>query len=289
MNKKKLNIAFVKSSFASKNYILLENEYINNSTKMNYICPDGHEHSITWGNWIHGVGCPYCAKCAIYTYDNILSAFEKENYILLSKEYINNMSYLYYTCPKGHNGNTKWHAWNILGQRCKMCYNDSKRIDFELIKNSFMVAGYLLLSDKYVDSNALLDYECSLGHIHKITRGHWSQGVRCPTCHNLSRFGSGHPNWQGGISYEPYCPIWKDKEYKHDIRERDGNRCLNPYCDSKKSNDLVIHHIDYNKKNCGPNNLITVCRSCNFKANIDREWHTAWYNAIIYNRYKRSK
>ncbi len=76
-----------------------------------------------------------------------------------------------------------------------------------------------------------------------------------------------------------------DKEYKEDIKLRDGDKCLNPYCDSKNPDDLTVHHIDYNKKNCGPNNLITVCRSCNAKANIDRDWHTAWYQAILYKRY----
>ncbi len=48
---------------------------------------------------------------------------------------------------------------------------------------------------------------------------------------------------------------------------------------------LVIQHIDYNKKNCKLSNLITVCSSCNGKANGNREWHTAWYKAIIHRRY----
>ena len=90
--------------------------------------------------------------------------------------------------------------------------------------------------------------------------------------------------WKGGISKEPYCNDWT-KEYKEFIKNRDGNRCLNPYCNSKNPADLTIHHIDYNKKNCKPNNLITVCRSCNSRANTDREWHKAWYQAVLKMRY----
>lgn len=289
MNKTKLDIKFVKRSFESKGFTILTDKYVNNSTKMDYVCPSGHKHGMSWSSWLQGVGCPHCSKTAKYTYEHILFKFEKENYKLVSKEYKNSSTKLHYVCPVGHEGDVRWHAWNILGQRCKKCYNDSRKIDFTLIKNSFTSVGYTLLSKEYIDANTLLDYKCPSNHIHRITWGHWSCGVRCPTCHSISRFGAGHPNWQGGISYEPYCQIWKDKEYKEDIKIRDGYKCLNPCCDSKNPNNLVIHHIDYDKKNCSPDNLITVCRACNFIANYNREWYVAWYQIILYNKYKRNK
>ncbi len=96
--------------------------------------------------------------------------------------------------------------------------------------------------------------------------------------------GDGNPNWCGGISHEPYCKQWSDKDYKDSIKKRDGYKCLNPEC-NKTTERLCIHHINYIKKNCHPLNLITVCISCNSKANIDREWHESWYKAIIKNRY----
>jgi len=94
-------------------------------------------------------------------------------------------------------------------------------------------------------------------------------------------------NWKGEISSQGYCSSWLDKEFKQDIKDRDGNKCLNPICESKNPNDLVGHHIDYDKQNCNPINIITVCRSCNLKANYERDWHQSWYEAIIYNRYIR--
>jgi len=91
--------------------------------------------------------------------------------------------------------------------------------------------------------------------------------------------GTGNPNWKGGISYEEYCPVWKDKEYKDEIKERDGYTCQNPLCWGK-SKKLCIHHIDYNKKNCGPNNLITLCFSCNARANFKRKTWKVLYEKI---------
>ena len=97
--------------------------------------------------------------------------------------------------------------------------------------------------------------------------------------------GINHPSWRGGVSFEPYCEQWSDKDYKESIKERDGHKCLNPEC-NKTTNKLCIHHINYNKKDCHPLNLITICFSCNAKANFNRKWHKSWYQAIIERRYK---
>jgi hypothetical protein len=93
-----------------------------------------------------------------------------------------------------------------------------------------------------------------------------------------------NPNWQGGISCEPYCTQWTDKEYKNWLKyERDAGRCQNPQC-SRNFNRIVLHHINYNKKDCRPVNLITLCNACNSKANFNREWHEAYYNMLMIKR-----
>jgi len=116
------------------------------------------------------------------------------------------------------------------------------------------------------------------------------------TKQKLSKFRMGkfvaenNPNWKGGISCEPYCDVWLDEEYKQSIRDRDNNTCQNPdcwhNCDDKP---LHIHHIDYIKKNCVPRNLITLCNSCNTRANFNREEWTMFYQEIIERKYKLRK
>jgi len=71
--------------------------------------------------------------------------------------------------------------------------------------------------------------------------------------------GSNSYLWRGGSSFEPYSPEFDDN-LKESIRERDGNVCA--VCG--KPGDHV-HHIDYDKKNSSPNNLITLCASCHGK------------------------
>ena len=341
--RRKLTIDFIRSEFEKEGHQLLTTEYINKQ-KLNYICPDGHKHSISWNNWWKGQRCPYCAGNAKYSINFIRSEFAKEGYKLLTTEYKNSKQTLYYVCPNGHYSSTRWNSWQ-QGYRCFDCYCDVIKPTIDFIKSEFAKEGYQLLTTKYKNNrqklnyicpnghqhsitwhhwhisknrcphcagvvsptiefikkqfekedctlldteykNAFqkLDYICSNGHHHSITWSDWQQGHRCGICADINNSGSGNPNWKGGISSEPYCPIWSDKEYKSDIKLRDGNQCLNPYC-LGIGNKLHIHHIDYDKKNCAPQNLITVCNSCNFRANTDREWHTEWYRTILNKRY----
>ncbi len=273
----------IKLSFEQEDYILLSKEYINSKTKLDYRCSKGHEHSMIWYAWQQGQRCPTCAGVTKPTLEQIRNLFEQEGYILLSDNYINNKDKLDYRCPNGHEHRTILNGWKS-GKRCPTCAGVTKPT-LAQVKYSFAKEGYVLLSNDYINNKIKLDYRCPKGHEHSIGWSNWNNGHRCITCCTLNRFGSNHPNWKGGISCNPYCQIWKDKEYKQDIRNRDSNRCLNPYC-SKNNSRLTIHHIDYNKKNCHPSNLITVCNSCNSRANTDRDWHTAWYQALMYMRYK---
>ncbi|MBA7652784.1 hypothetical protein ES703_60623 [subsurface metagenome] len=71
-----------------------------------------------------------------------------------------------------------------------------------------------------------------------------------------------NPNWQGGISFEPYDPAFNDI-LKEIIRERDGYICqLCGNLETENGRKLDIHHIDGDKKNSDPINLISLCPHC---------------------------
>ena len=103
---------------------------------------------------------------------------------------------------------------------------------------------------------------------------------------SISSSGDKHPNWQGGISYIAYCPEFCITEYKQEIFERDNNRCQNPLCWGTCMK-ICRHHINYDKKDCRPDNLITVCISCNSRANYNREFWQEHYESIMKNKTKR--
>lgn len=105
-------------------------------------------------------------------------------------------------------------------------------------------------------------------------------GESNPNYGNTAMFGESNPNWKGGISLEPYCDAWKDLEYKEGIKARDGYECKNPECNGS-CDSLVVHHVDYEKKNCHPGNLLTLCISCNARANFNREYWQELFTGIL--------
>ncbi len=101
-----------------------------------------------------------------------------------------------------------------------------------------------------------------------------------------NRKGNKNPNWNDGSSFEPYAPEF-NKEKKQQILERDNYICQNPQCNLEENMDLHIHHIDYDKKNNNPENLITLCSSCHTKTNgkKKRQYYTEYYQNIIKELY----
>lgn len=95
------------------------------------------------------------------------------------------------------------------------------------------------------------------------------------------RTGPLNPAWNGGTSFEPYCYKFNN-ELKERIRERDNRTCQN--CGTKENGrKLTCHHIHYDKENCYPD-LITLCHSCNSKANGNRDYWEKYYMAILKTR-----
>lgn len=80
--------------------------------------------------------------------------------------------------------------------------------------------------------------------------------------------GENAPNWKGGISFEPYCPMFNNK-IKEAIRNKWNRSCA--HCGKSEILNgarLTVHHVDSDKM-AGCNGkkwkLIALCRSCHHK------------------------
>ena len=141
--------------------------------------------------------------------------------------------------------------------------------------------------------------ECGCGQKIVIKEWHRRYGIpRFITGHNSktkenkkiksearsAELGEKNNNWQGGITLEPY-PITFDNQLKDKIRARDNficQKCGVPELECDKR--LAIHHIDYDKKNCEDDNLISLCNSCNPKVNANREYWTNYFQQKLQRR-----
>lgn len=92
--------------------------------------------------------------------------------------------------------------------------------------------------------------------------------------------GKGHLShlWKGGISFEPYSVDWT-KTLRRSIRERDNYVCQ--LCGKLQGDRAFgIHHINYDKKDSSPDNLITLCHRCHSKTNFNRKYWTKYLRTI---------
>lgn len=99
-----------------------------------------------------------------------------------------------------------------------------------------------------------------------------------------SRRGEKHFNWQGGKTFGDYSFNWTDT-LRESIRQRDNHVCQ--LCGIHEDEldgfymKLDIHHIDYIKNNCNPNNLISLCRSCHVKTNYNRDYWVQYFKGAL--------
>ncbi len=104
------------------------------------------------------------------------------------------------------------------------------------------------------------------------------KGRKMPPEVGERRRGSNNSNWRGGKSFEPY-PIGWTRTFKEQIRRRDNYTCQIcevPEAECEKRHH--VHHIDYDKKNIKPENLITLCNSCHTKTNFHRNCWEKYFN-----------
>jgi hypothetical protein len=109
----------------------------------------------------------------------------------------------------------------------------------------------------------------------------WNKGKKYSSPkQSIAMSGSGNSNWKGGISYAPYPQDWCD-DLREAIRKRDGYICQE--CGLHQDElggfhkQLDVHHIDYDKDNLNPINLISLCKSCHAKTNFNREYFKEKY------------
>ena len=96
------------------------------------------------------------------------------------------------------------------------------------------------------------------------------------------RRGERHPRWNGGISFEPYCPKF-NREFKERVRSFFGYRCAE--CGEPQNGyKLHVHHVNFNKMSCCDNTpplFVPLCRSCHARTQKDREYWEEHFTRMI--------
>ncbi|MFH1127641.1 MAG: zinc-ribbon domain-containing protein, partial [archaeon] len=129
----------------SRNGLCLSESYINQKTKLKWMCERGHKWNATpdgiknGGNW-----CPICSKNIKGTIEEMRDIARSRGGLCLSYRYINNRRNLTWRCAKGHEWNAKPDNIKHAKSWCPYCYGRiARKIDtfkkFSKKRNSVLV------------------------------------------------------------------------------------------------------------------------------------------------------
>lgn len=113
-------------------------------------------------------------------------------------------------------------------------------------------------------------------HKRNIGKASIRLGLKPPT-----KYGEKNHFWRGGVSFEVYGVDWTE-DLRESIRKRDSYVCQ--ICGIHQDElggyqrKLDVHHIDYDKRNLNPINLIILCRHCHNKTNFNRKYWIKYFN-----------
>ncbi len=194
------------------------------------------------GNWVDGKwGKEY--KCIEYRCNNLVCSITH----FKGQGRCSKCRSLYDNPFKGKKHTTK----------TKKRISKTKRKYYEIYKSPNYKDGRCSKNHYCIDCEKEIHYKTAL----------YGEG-RCNSCSNKGEL---HSRWIKDRTKILY-PLGWNKTFKEQIRFRDKYKCQLCKCHEVECNrKLHVHHIDYDKNNLVPINLISLCNSCHMKTNADRE------------------
>ena len=93
-----------------------------------------------------------------------------------------------------------------------------------------------------------------------------------------------NPQWQGGKSFEPYCPLWNE-DLRRRIRAFFDYKCVTcGKTTDENKRKLSCHHISYDKQICcngNPVRFAALCTKCHCESGMDRNRWESMLHRII--------
>ncbi len=94
-----------------------------------------------------------------------------------------------------------------------------------------------------------------------------------------TRRGSNNPAWRGGVKQVDYPSDFTDR-LRDEVKARHNNLCV--LCETESPLPLHVHHIDWNKLNSDPFNLVPLCHRCHGR--VHRVRTAAFYKLMLSHR-----
>jgi DNA-directed RNA polymerase subunit RPC12/RpoP len=164
--------------------------------------------------------------------------------------------------------------------RCKSCAHKGD-LNYKFKKDK--IINKCIDCDKEIDYTAIRCKKCAKqGKLHPMF------GKERPD--SRQRMLGNKLGYINGKGYEPYTKEFSES-LKELIRKRDNYICQGEDCSMTEEEHIIvygrvleIHHIDHNKQNCNEDNLVTLCKQCNIRANKNINYWQDFYKNKVTNK-----
>lgn len=157
----KHKIESVKEVIERSGYKLVSYDYVNSLSKLDTICPNGHNYSVRFSDFKTGYRCAECANLKPYGLEKAREEFKKHGYDLEDKEWNGYSAISNTVCDKGHKYRVSLAHFKSHGSRCLTCNNTgTSKAEIELsdwVKTYFPLAKKIKLENGKVRSFSELD------------------------------------------------------------------------------------------------------------------------------------
>lgn len=262
-NKRTTPYGEVKEIAESRGYELLSKEYIPKK-KILLKCSKGHIWEVDFRSFKSGVNCAYCNGHIKFTYDFVKQDIENRGYILLSKEYINNIQKLDLICPRGHSIKMSYGSLRN-GCDCNICSSqrcgDKQRFSYEYVKQYVEEKGFILMSKEYKRAREKIDIKCCVcGYEFSPTFDNFkNKNTGCPSCLGTKKYEYDDvKDFINNFNFELLSNKYNNCREKLKIKCPEGHifkmnfdtfknkRCRCPICNESKGERRISDYLDKN-------------------------------------------
>ena len=164
-----------------KGYDLPVEDYINNKTKINHKCKQGHIYLQRPDNHLQGQGCPTCKK---KTPNEYLQECKDKGLDLPVEDYIGANIKIKHKCKQGHIylQRPSMHITPNRLNGCPKCNMARRRKAIAEYIQECKNKGLDLPVEDYIDNLTKINHKCRKGHVYPQLPSSHLLGVGCPIC-----------------------------------------------------------------------------------------------------------
>lgn len=164
--------------------------YQNNASKLHWRCSAGHAWGATPLQIKRGHWCPYCARVARLTLQELQQMAFRSGGICLSPKYLGSSKPLRWKCARRHEWSARPSSIRT-GSWCPVCAHN-RRLRLDEMQQVAKERGGRCLSSHYTNGSTPLLWVCHQGHCWKasptnVKGGTRKKGTWCMECYNLRR------------------------------------------------------------------------------------------------------